>query len=463
MKLAQSARDVRRWLARQIAGDVSERRFDAAGTSGRWPIAATMTSPLRSGLNARATLAQRAGYLAANSPYIAAIVGNVTTAFCGDGPTLQHDNQKIVEAWNRRFWPQCDAEGVSSLGHMLARAVRCVFVTGEAFIVFKIDPETGALRLQLIAPDQVDATRNEDLGGGAFITSGIETDAAGNHVAIWVLPRSTDHPLAPSIAPDAVRIPVSDVCHVFDPPSPGAVRGVSPLAPVLTRALELDALEDALLAQQKVAALLCAFITDPSGQVDLGKVAGDGSISMEPATIRVLPDGALVNAIDPPQIQGGESFQRAMIRSLAAAMGVPFELVSADLSQTSFSSARFGDRFFRRRTTQVQRTILEPQFLDRVFARFVALETLAGRLDVDLETLPPPRWLWPAYEPIDPSKDTQADVAAVAAGFASRAEIIAKRGRDPVDVDAEIAADPRPAPAMPTPSPTVTLDQEQSK
>ena len=94
----------------------------------------------------------------------------------------------------------------------------------------------------------------------------------------------------------------------------------------------------------------------------------------------------------------------------------------------------------------MQKTILEPQFLNRVFRRFVALEVLSGRINVDLETLAQPKWLWPEFAPLDPLKDTDADVSAVAAGFASRAEIIAKRGRDISAVDAEIAADPRPAP-----------------
>jgi capsid protein len=139
-----------------------------------------------------------------------------------------------------------------------------------------------------------------------------------------------------------------------------------------------------------------------------------------------------------------------MIRSLAAGAGVPFELVSADLSQTSFSSARFGDRFFRRRTVQVQRLLLEPM-LDRIFYRWLALEVLAGRLQLDLDNVSAPRWLWPGWDPIEPLKDVTADIAAVRAGFTSRAEVISKRsGRDVNDVDRELASDPRPVPEAST-------------
>ena len=428
--------------------------YEAAGVSGRWPRASIITAPLSQALNARKTVSERAHFLAENSPYIRAITSNMITSFCGDGPSLQHPNAEIVKAWNERFWNFCDAEAVSDLGHMIARAMKSVIITGDAFVLLRVNEFSGSLELLLIPSDQVDFTRNLDLGNGWFITSGIETNSDGRHVAIWVLPRPPDHPMAGATSMDARRIPIDDVIHVYDPPTPGAVRGISWLVAALTRALEVDTLEDAQVAQQKVAALLSVFITDPSGVVNLGEQSeGEkDTVSLEPGAVRMINGDATATAINPPQNDNGVPFSQHMVRSLAAAAQVPYELVSADLSQTSFSSARFGDQFFRRRTVQVQKTILEPQLLNRVFRRFVALEVLSGRINVDLETLAQPKWLWPEFAPLDPLKDTDADVSAVAAGFASRAEIIAKRGRDISAVDTEIAADPRPAP-QPQPKP----------
>ena len=110
----------------------------------------------------------------------------------------------------------------------------------------------------------------------------------------------------------------------------------------------------------------------------------------------------------------------------------------------------------------MQRLLLEPA-LDKIFRRFVALEALAGRLDLDLAALAPPRWLWPGFEPLEPLKDVQADTAAVAAGFASRAEIVAKRsGRDVADVDRENEADPLPLPSAPPLQPSVVLENSDA-
>jgi lambda family phage portal protein len=414
--------------------------YEAAGVSGRWPRSSTITAPHAQQINARKTVAERAHFLTENSPYVRAIVSNMITAFVGDGPSLQHPNAQIVKSWNERFWSYCDAEGVSDLGHLIARLMRSTIISGDAFLLLRVNEFSGSLELLLIPTEQVDHTRNLDLGDGWYVTAGIETNADGRHVAVWVLPRPPDNPIMGAASIDAKRIPIDDVIHVFDPPSPGAVRGISWLVAALTRALEVDSCEDAQLAQQKVAALLCVMITDPSNAVNLGDPAeGDraNTVSLEPGTVRTINGDATATTITPPQNDNGVPFAQHMVRSLAAGCGVPYELVSADLSQTSFSSARFGDRFFKRRTVQVQKTI-------------IALEVLSGRLNVDLETLEAPKWLWPGFDPIDPVKDTTADIDAITAGLASRAEIIAKRGRDISAVDAEIAADPRPAP---TPKP----------
>src|SRR3954454_3101291 len=64
----------------------------------------------------------------------------------------------------------------------------------------------------------------------------------------------------------SVRVDVSDVVHVFRPDYPGQQRGVSWFAPVVLRLHNYDASTDAQLVRQKVAALLCGFVTNPNGE-----------------------------------------------------------------------------------------------------------------------------------------------------------------------------------------------------
>ena len=79
----------------------------------------------------------------------------------------------------------------------------------------------------------------------------------------------------------------------------------------------------------------------------------------------------------------------------------------------------------------------------------------------------PRRWAW-----VDPMKDTQANVIAVANGFKSRQGIISEAGGDIEDVLDEIAADNQLAESMGValnadrasdPSPIITLNKESDE
>jgi lambda family phage portal protein len=438
-------------LTRRIASAyrVLTRGYDAAGLGGRYPWKQMMPTPAMAGLGASPIIGPRAADGISNDPHLAAVSIAYTTDICGeDGPTLQHKNDAIMKAWGP-FWNACDAEGISNLGHMLIRVVRCWLVYGEVFIALRADRETGALRLLLLPPSQIDRDANEDLGDEGWIIQGIHIARDGRRLRYRVFKTSRDHPFA--TADDWVWIDAADMRHLIDPTFPGEFRGVSLLAPILTRAVETDSTIDAQLAQQKVAALLSAFLTDPSGDVALGKKIEEGKVEMSPGTVNIVPEGTTVTMTNPPDAKDGPAFVRHMLRSLAAGVGLPAWKVSADLSDVNFSSARLGDFAWRRRAGQIQK-LIEGQLLSPIFRRFVALEVAAERLDVNLDTLGDPVWLWPAWPQIDPKAETEADVLAVDNGFTSRRAVISARGRDPDEVRVEIAADSFvPKPTQPVP------------
>ena len=173
-----------------------------------------------------------------------------------------------------------------------------------------------------------------------------------------------------------------------------------------------------------------------------------------PGGIIQTPPDATVNPVNPPQFEGVVDYVRHGVRTIAAGMGLPYELVSHDLSQVNYSSARLGLLEFRRQVVALQKTLLVGQFLNKVFRRFVALEVLNGRLSVDLETLEDPTFIFTGWQPLDAEKETAADVLAISARLKSRFEVISARGRDPAEIDEEIASDPAqlPAPAVKSPS-----------
>ncbi len=428
--------------------------FDAAGRGDRWPRSSLIFSPASQQLGARLPIARRAGWLVQNSPSAASFVNTWVTSLVSTGPIArsQHPDKatrKLLEkAWGR-FADHADAEGRGDLTGFLTKVTRNLVATGESFVQMPIVERQ--LRLKLIATEQVDTNWTKQIEDGRAIFSGIEVDANGKVTAFWILPYQFDLPWVPQTYPPR-RINADDVCHVFDPPTPGAVRGLSWLTPIATRLLELDRLEDALLARANTAALFCGFIRDIDNTAGFQTAHrtrdGRPELSMEPGTLRVLPPGTEVQfPANMPDTAGAGDFLKHILRTIAAGGGVPASLLTGDLSDVNYSSARLGLEQFKRACARIQQTQLVSQLLQRVWERFVLIEVLSGRLEArDYESSPELYndidFRWPAWPSLDPSKDAEADEVTLRTKVKSRAEIIAQRGRDIADVDAEIEADP---------------------
>ncbi|MEM7695300.1 MAG: phage portal protein [Pseudomonadota bacterium] len=413
------------------------RHYDAGGGGGRWPAASTMTAPASASHAAGQTVGARAAHTVTNSPHGAAIVNALVSNIVADGPSFRPNGPAaFADAFLNRFWPSIDVEGFD-FGAFLTRTVRSFAIYGEAFAILTTDPDDGGARVQLINIEQVDRSATRELPGGGRVIEGVELDRFDRIVAYHILPDAPD--LAFAQARPAVRIPAADVVHLYDPQWPGQRRGVSMLAPILTRLVEIDRLEDAQLATANTQALVGLIFRTSGG--DFGQLADASSLqfpSMEPGASIVAPPGYEVDSFQPSKMDGADAFLKAMQRSAAAGAGIPYALMTGDLSDTNYSSARLGLLEFRRRVVAIQKTLIVPRVLDPIWTRWAALEQMAGRL---------PRgdasgtWVFPGWGSLDPLKEAQADAAAIAAGTRSRFEIIAARGRDPQDVNAEIAAD----------------------
>ncbi|MGA7452474.1 MAG: phage portal protein [Rhodoplanes sp.] len=302
-----------------------------------------------------------------------------------------------------------------------------------------------------IAGRQIDASVNREFPGGTIV-AGIERGPNGAVMAFWVLPSSPDAAAPFTMVGPPVRVDASDICHVFEPRFPGQIRGLSWLHPVATSILELDATQDAAIMKAKVTALMCGFIR---GSTDSADLAG-GELSMEPGTLRKLPPDADVTFSPTSDMSEINGFLTHMARSISSGVGCPYELVTGDLSNTNYSSARLGLQSFVRRVRAVRSSVLVSRFLQPAWERCITLEVLSGRLSatdfmLDAEPFYDVEFLFPEFASINPLDETKADVEALNAGLRSRAEIIAARGRDFETVNAEIEADtfePTPQPAL---------------
>lgn len=426
-------------VTRQLSRLFRRSGIEAGAGGRRWEGVSSLPAPLSSTLAARGVTKDRASGQYINTPYGQKIVETWVSALAGKGWQVRakHPDQDIARALNDAF------EALIAL--VLPLLVRGLVRDGEAFLRIQI-AASGAIRLKPVPAEQVDPTINRDLGNGARIVAGIEFDADDEVTAYHILPEAPGTPFVTYGA--AVRIPARDVLHIFDPLFPGQVRGLSWLAPVLLKLRDRDEASDALLMQAKTASLITGFVRDPDGTFAGFEGNEEGTalnVALEPGAMRILPQGADVTFSNPGQgLAQAVDFLRAQDREIAAGVGLTFEALTGDLTQTNYSSARVGLLEFRRRAEMQQRNLIEGQLMRPLWHRWIDIRALSGEIDATGAELAdyhavrfvPPGWQW-----VDPKNEVEADARAIEAGLKSREEVVAGRGRDIDDLNEEIARD----------------------
>lgn len=441
---------------RQLWKSNHQRAFDAAGGGRRWESVKAIES-LNSAILSGATVsARRASYYARNNPWVAAAMQGLVANAVGTGikPRSLHPDAKIRDTlhnlWNR-WTDHADASGLTDFYGLQALAMRAIAESGEIFAQLRMTNSNKniPLAIELIDRGQVPIDLHRNVNGQARIRAGIEFAANGKRIAYHCYPQLPGDPLA-ALTLDTIRLPASDMVHLFNPLMPGQLRGITWLAPILLRLHELDQYEDAALVKAKVAALFTGFIRDPDGTV-AGMNNGSAvnsvlQVGMEPGSLVPLPPGADIQFSDPADPGDYSAYVKNHIRAIASGLGIPYELVSGDLEGVTYSSIRAGLVEFRRRIEQLQHSIIVFQFCRPVWERFVRLAVLAGHIpakdfDRDPDAYLAADWLPPKWDWVDPLKDARAEIEQIKAGLKSRSQSIAERGYDIEEVDAAIAAD----------------------
>lgn len=425
----------------------STRSYDGAGNGRRWRGHPETVSTLAAMQNARAPLARRARYLAVNNALAASAVEAWVSALVGTGikPQSTHHASEIRASLNLAWedWTDsADADGITDAYGLQSLMVRRMIIDGEAFAILIVDEK--GLKVRLIDAEQVDSSLNRNLSNGGRIIQGVEFNDEGKRVAYHIFPERPGMQFATGSL-SARRIDADLVMHLFRPEAPGQVRGVSWFAPVMLRLADLDSWRDAQLMRQKVAAMLAGFVTTPdgSGQPFDGEQQGTNLIGgLEPGTLKFLDPGQDVRFSTPAGI-GAEVIDFAMVteREISVGLGLPAAVLTGDLSEVNYSSIRAGLVEWRRRVEALQHNVISFQLLRPIWRRWAMVEVLAGRIDTDVSAALPVKFITPKQQWVDPAKDVQAELDAIAGGLMSRREAVTSRGVDIETLDAEIAAD----------------------
>ncbi len=398
--------------------------------------------------SALSTLRSRARHLVENNAYAARGVAGIVNNAVGAGiiPQARHPKEATAKALDElwKLWGDttlCDVAEQHDFYGIQQLVMRTVVESGECLVrKIRLDSKAAAdrpipLALQVLDPDYLDSTRDtKTQKAGARITRGVETDEYGKPVAYWLFPEHPGGPFATKA--ESRRVPASDVLHVFRIDRPGQLRGVTWFAPVILNMRDLDEYEDAELVRHKIAACFAGFLVDNESPETSG-TRDPFAERLEPGMLEFLPPGKDIRFAQPPSVQGYSEYTKSILHKIAVGLGVTYEILTSDLSETSYSSGRIGYNEFFNNIVTWREHILRPRLCGPVWRWFVEAASLAGGKYEGAGV----QWTAPKKFMIDPQKDIAAEKDAVRSGFKTHSEAIRSFGYDPDDVYTEHASD----------------------
>jgi lambda family phage portal protein len=354
------------------------------------------------------------------------------------------DGQALWDEWGKTT--AVDYDGVLNWFGLQALVARTIVLSGECLIL-RIRasgrdglPISAPWKLRILEPDHLDESIFQH--EGRWVEKGIELDEQGRRVAYWVYPVHPGSTMRTSLS--SVRIPASEIRHLYSIERPGQLRGPPWLHAAIATIQDLDELEDARVMQAKVAALFGAFVEDVTGEgvgavgpVTDGTNSSGGAEkleSMEPGGVYYLQPGESIKAADPPKFDAAEQgFANHFLRKIAAAVGVTYEDLTGDYSQVTFSSARMGRLAFEASVDTWQWHMMIPGLCEHVFSW--VMETAA--VLEGWPGVPTATWTPPDLPPVDPGKDADTKITRIRGGLDHLDEVLLKEGKDP---DEHVAA-----------------------
>lgn len=439
---------------KRIQARTALRAYEGASRKDKW-------RPRRAGASANTDhradaqeLRVRARTLVQNCPYITRGVGSMIANVVGTG-IMPRSTAKSAEKLNALWSQWCevaDADGVRDLWGLQAAAYRAMEVDGEVLLRLRARrPSDGLpvpLQIQLLEIDMLDTFKTGSNGPNTII-NGIEYDPLGKRVAYWlwdVHPGETG--LIRGSRTASKPVPAERVIHLFNPERPGQGRGFSRLAPIIARARDLQVYEDAEAQRKNMESRLAVLASGDVGAFDkFGRTDSDGADDkskdgslgkLAGGAIIELPPGLNITTVQPNAAPGYTEYVRLQLHLIAAGMGVTYEMLTGDVSEVNFSSARVGMLEYRRNAEQLQWHTLIPMLCVPLWRAFVDAAYLAGAIaTVDYSVA----WSTPKWSYVNPVQDVAADLDEIGGGLCSLSEKIRQRGYVPDEVYTEIKSD----------------------
>ena len=356
-------------------------------------------------------------------------------------------NLDIESSW--REWSKADSCHTGGELHFcdLERAAMGEVVTaGEVFIRLhrrRFGNSKIPFTVELIEAERIaDEFSNPSPGpvnNKADVRLGVEIDTFGRPLAYWIRDR---HPGELRTGIDASvrleRVSAADIIHLRLIDRWPQTRGEPWLHTVARKLNDMDGYSEAEIIAARGAASYMAFIETPDLDNPLGEKQSDGTeqMDLEPGSIDRLGPGEKLNFVSPNRPNPAmDPFMRMMLREVAAGIGVSYESLSRDYSQSNYSSSRLAlldDRDLWR----VLQQWWARAFRSRLYEQWLQAAVLSRAITsipVESYALKPEQftavaWKFRGWSWVDPAKEVAAYKEAVKAGFMTVSKVITLTG-----------------------------------
>lgn len=436
-------------LRRHRSRAMLQRAYEGASTADGW-------RPRRSGASANTdhaadarALRARSRALEQNVPYIAQgmrahsanIIGTgIVPRWTGDGA------DKHNAAW-KAWAPYADADGRLDIYGLENLAHKTAQRDGEVLVRIRPRrPSDGLpipIQFQVLEIDWLDDSRNGMIEGYAVV-EGIAYDALGKVAGYYLFDSHPGDMITPRSRRSASAfVPAGSIIHYFETTRPGQGRGFPRLAPVIARTRDLSLYEDAELQRKNLETRLSVIGV---GDIDALASAPNEAASADArdmgdlasGRMMQLPSGTELTVVEPKPAGGFVEYSKHNLHLIAAGAGWTYEMMTGDVSEVNFSSARIRRIDYQRDAEQEQWLHVMPCLITpimRAVANAMELGGIVRKASYDV------RYSTPKWSYVNPKDDVASDVAEIAGGLSSFSEKLRQRGYDPQEVTDELAQD----------------------
>lgn len=374
---------------------------------------------------------------------------------------IRRDQERAWKRWADS--PGADATGKLNFHQLQSQAFLQMQTCGEALALIVSKPRPWSpsdLAIQMIEPDRLDTPPG--MSGNNLIRKGVQIDATGEVEGYWI--RDT-HPgddfSWSSASSQSFRFfPLRDAygrvqaVHLFNNDRPGQSRGVPLLAAVLDRLTDIDDASEATILKT-IAIARVAYAIETNDLEGLLEAATTQELNerihnSEGVEVHYLNQGEQAKVLaDNSPSSTYDSFMRLNRKDLAMGVQMPYEAVSADRADSTYSSDRSG-QMEHREVYAFEQYVVEQGFLRPIYrirmeeaylrgewGAEVSPRQFYGDVDAYLEHL----WIHKGWGWVDPKNDAEATRTKLETNLTSLAREYAAMGLDWEEELEQIAAE----------------------